>query len=57
VWSTGDDVILFSDLVWGSYTSQLPGQDAEKRYATLGHLALKSQVDVLIGLVSQHAAP
>ncbi len=43
IWSTADEVIGYGDVVWGRYTSQVPGQNGEKRYssAPYGHFGSK----------------
>lgn len=43
IWSTVDEVIGYGDVVWGRYTSQVPGQNGEKRYASApyGHFGSK----------------
>ncbi|MBI5442223.1 MAG: lipase [Deltaproteobacteria bacterium] len=45
IWSTVDEVIGYGDLVYGRYTSQIPGQTGEKRYGTVpyGHFGCKDQ--------------
>lgn len=41
IWSTGDEIINASapldGLIYGKYTSQVPGQDGEKRYSAYSH--------------------
>ena len=43
IWSTVDEVIGYGDVVYGRYTSQIPGQNGEKRYsaAPYGHINSK----------------
>jgi triacylglycerol lipase len=43
IWSTADEVIGYGDVVWGRYTSQIPGQNGEKRYTAYpyGHVNSK----------------
>jgi hypothetical protein len=43
VWSTVDEVIGYGNLVYGRYTSQVPGQDGEKRFNAVpyGHINSK----------------
>lgn len=55
IWSTKDELIAYGDLVWGRYTSEIAGQDGEKRYDTqgFGHMALKNATaDVQWAMVS-----
>lgn len=54
--STADDVILYGDLVWGQYTSQIPGEDASKIYNNLTHMELKSETCAeQLKIITQHA--
>ena len=39
--STADEVIQGGGLVWGKYTSKIPGENGFKMYTTLGHMQLK----------------
>ncbi len=43
IWSTVDEVIGYGDVVWGRYTSQIPGQNGEKRFTVVpyGHINSK----------------
>ena len=43
IWSTVDEVIGYGDVVYGRYTSQIPGQNGEKRYTAIpyGHINSK----------------
>jgi hypothetical protein len=43
IWSTVDEIIGYGDLVYGRYTSQIPGQNGEKRFSSLpyGHINSK----------------
>jgi hypothetical protein len=43
IWSTVDEVIGYGNLVYGQYTSQIPGQNGEKRFtaAPYGHFNSK----------------
>lgn len=43
IWSTADEVIGYGDVVYGRYTSQIPGQNGEKRYGDYpyGHINAK----------------
>jgi hypothetical protein len=43
IWSTVDEVIGYGDVVYGRYTSQVPGQNGEKRYTSIpyGHINSK----------------
>lgn len=45
IWSTVDEVIGYGNLVYGRYTSQIPGQTGEKRYGAVpyGHFGCKDQ--------------
>lgn len=45
IWSTVDEVIGYGNLVYGRYTSQIPGQTGEKRYGSVpyGHFGCKDQ--------------
>ncbi len=43
IWSTVDEVIGYGDVVYGRYTSQIPGQNGEKRFTAYpyGHINSK----------------
>lgn len=43
MWSTVDEVIGYGDVVWGRYTSQIPGQNGEVRFTSVpyGHFNSK----------------
>ena len=43
IWSTADEVIGYGDVVYGRYTSQIPGQNGEKRFTAYpyGHINSK----------------
>jgi hypothetical protein len=43
IWSTVDEIIGYGDVVYGRYTSQIPGQDGEKRFTSVpyGHINSK----------------
>lgn len=43
IWSTADEVIGYGDVVYGRYTSQIPGQNGEKRFTgyPYGHINSK----------------
>jgi triacylglycerol lipase len=43
IWSTVDEVIGYGDVVYGRYTSQIPGQNGEKRFGAVpyGHINSK----------------
>jgi triacylglycerol lipase len=45
IWSTVDEVIGYGNLVYGRYTSQIPGQNGEKRFTSVpyGHINSKDQ--------------
>lgn len=45
IWSTADQVIGYGNLVYGTYTSRIPGQDGEVVYSTLGHFGLKDNTE------------
>ena len=47
IWSTTDGVIGYGGLVYGQYTSQIPGQDAQTVFGTLGHFAVRDQTTSL----------
>jgi hypothetical protein len=36
IWSTYDEIIMYGDVVWGQFTSEIPGQNGEV-VTTLGH--------------------
>lgn len=53
--STADNVILYGDLVYGQYTSQIPGEDGCKIYDDLTHMGLKSQTcPEQLQIITQH---
>jgi hypothetical protein len=37
IWSTADEIIMYGDMVWGQYTSEIPGQNGEVVSAINGH--------------------
>ena len=43
IWSTADEVIGYGNVVYGRYTSQIPGQNGEKRFSAYpyGHINSK----------------
>ncbi len=41
IWSTGDGIVGYGGLVYGEYTSRIPGQDGETVYSSLGHFDLR----------------
>jgi triacylglycerol esterase/lipase EstA (alpha/beta hydrolase family) len=45
IWSTVDEVIGYGDVVWGQYTSRIPGQNGEVVFgsAPYGHFGCKDQ--------------
>lgn len=47
--STYDDLILFGDMVWGKYTSQIPGENFSKIYNTpeYTHIHLRDETAAL----------
>ena len=47
IWSTVDEVIGYGDVVYGQYTSQIPGQNGEKRFSAVpyGHVNSKDLTD------------
>lgn len=58
IWSTVDEVIGYGDVVWGRYTSQIPGQTGEKRFGSVpyGHFNSKDLTAVnQWRMVSAHA--
>lgn len=40
IWSTADEIIMYGDVVWGRYTSQIPGQNGEV-VLNVGHVDCK----------------
>lgn len=57
IWSTADEVIGWSNLVYGKYTSRIPAQTGEKVYhnAPYGHFNLKDLTgNVQLQMVSNH---
>jgi len=62
IWSTGDELINahlpLGGLVYGRYTSQVPGQDGEKRYSAYSHNQNKDlSAAVQFEMVSAHRVP
>ena len=60
IWSTVDEIIGYGDLVYGKYTSQIPGQTGEKRYNTApyGHIGCKDQTAaVQWKMITAHTTP
>lgn len=56
IWSKGDELIGYGDIVWGYPTSAIPGQDDEKVYITLKHMECKDQtVEEQYGMIINHA--
>ena len=52
IWSTGDGIIGYGGLVYGQYTSQIPGQNGQTVYSTLGHFDVRDQTaSIQVGLV------
>lgn len=54
IWSTSDQLIGFGGLVYGSYTSRIPGQDGEKVYSgyPYGHFCIRDlSADVQVEMV------
>lgn len=57
IWSTADEVIGGGDLVWGRFTSQIPGQDGELRLSGIpyGHMNSKNlTVEQQLRMVRDH---
>ena len=57
VWSTADEVIGGGDLVWGRFTSQIPGQDGELRLSGIpyGHMNSKNlTVEQQLRMIRDH---
>ena len=60
IYSTADEIVGYGGVVYGGYTSQLPGQTGEKRYssAPYGHFGSKDLTQaVQYGMVTGHTIP
>ncbi|MBM7112251.1 lipase family protein [Archangium primigenium] len=60
IYSTADEIVGYGGVVYGSYTSQIPGQTGEKRYssAPYGHFNSKDLTGaVQWSMVNKHAVP
>lgn len=56
LWSTKDEVLGTGTLVWGRPTATVPGEDANVRKDTLGHMDCKGETaEVQLSLVTNHA--
>jgi hypothetical protein len=52
MWSATDSVIGFGGLVWGEYTSQIPGADDEIRDDDLDHLELRDAAEMQLQVLT-----
>ena len=60
IWSTADEIIGYGGVVYGSYTSRIPGQSGEKVYSAYpyGHFDSKDLTqNVQFNMVKYHAIP
>jgi len=60
IWSRADQVIGFGDLVYGQYTSRIPGQDGEKVYSgyPYGHFCVRDlSAPVQLEMITNHRVP
>jgi len=60
IWSLADPVIGYGGLVYGTYTSRIPGQDGEKVYASYpyGHFCVRDlSARVQLEMVRDHRVP
>ncbi|WP_375769667.1 lipase family protein [Archangium gephyra] len=60
IWSTADEIIGYDNLVYGSYTSRIPGQTGEKVYSAYpyGHFNSKDLTqNVQFNMVKNHYIP
>ncbi|ATB30162.1 lipase family protein [Melittangium boletus] len=60
IWSTVDEIVGYGGVVYGSYTSQIPGQTGEKRYSSTpyGHFNSKDLTGaVQWSMVKNHTIP
>ncbi|WP_452230449.1 MULTISPECIES: lipase family protein [unclassified Lacinutrix] len=60
IWSTVDEIIGYGNMVYGKYTSRIPGQDGEKKYSSVpyGHFNLKDMTAaVQYQMVKNHNIP
>ncbi|WP_452227278.1 lipase family protein [Lacinutrix cladophorae] len=60
IWSTADQIIGYGNLVYGQYTSRIPGQNGEKTYSSspYGHFNLKDMTEaVQYQMVKNHNIP
>lgn len=60
IWSTADEVIGYGGVVYGDYTSRVPGQTGEKVYSSYpyGHFNSKDLTqDVQYNMVRNHSIP
>jgi hypothetical protein len=58
IFSTGDELIGYGGLVYGSYTSRVPGETGEKVYSSYGHIDSKDlTASVQYQMVANHLIP
>ncbi|QRM88606.1 lipase [Lacinutrix sp. WUR7] len=60
IWSSVDEIIGYGNLVYGQYTSRIPGQDGEKKYSSIpyGHFNVKDMTEaVQYQMVKNHYIP
>jgi hypothetical protein len=60
IWSTVDEVIGYANIVYGLYTSRIPGQNGEKIYNSVpyGHFNVKDMTEeVQYQMVKNHSIP
>lgn len=60
IWSTVDEVIGYGNIVYGLYTSRIPGQNGEKIYSSVpyGHFNVKDMTEeVQYQMVKNHSIP
>lgn len=60
IYSTADEIIGYGGIVYGDYTSRIPGQTGEKVYSAYpyGHYNSKDlTADVQLGMVKNHTIP
>jgi len=60
IWTRADQLIGFGDLVYGEYTSRIPGQDGEKVYSgyPYGHFCVRDlSAPVQLEMIRNHRVP
>ncbi|KFA91645.1 lipase family protein [Archangium violaceum] len=60
IWSTADEIVGYGGVVYGSYTSRIPGQTGEKTYSAYpyGHFNSKDLTqNVQFNMVKNHTIP